>query len=140
MPENIFRQLQEQLDQYSSGFPASESGVEMKILKRLFTEEEAWMYLHMSMMLEAPDSVAGRLKQDSGQVASRLDQMSEKGLLFRMRKGDEVKYGAAPFVVGIYEYQLKTMDADLARLFEDYLRKRLSNRWLSKWSPCGPFP
>jgi electron transport complex protein RnfB len=86
MSEDIFRRLQEQLDQYSIGFPATESGVEIKILKKLFTEEEVEMYLHMSMMLETPDSVAGRLKQDPAQVASLLDEMAEKGLLFRAAK------------------------------------------------------
>ena len=140
MPENIFRQLQEQLDQYSVGFPAAESGVEMKILKRLFTEEGAEMYLHMSMMLEAPESVAGRLKQDPAQVALLLDGMAEKGLLFRARKGNDAKYGAAPFVVGIYEYQLKTMDADLARLFEDYFEETVFEQMAQQVVPMRTIP
>ena len=140
MPENIFRQLQEQLDQYSSGFPAAESGVEMKILKRLFTEEEAWMYLHMSMMLETAESVAGRLKKDSAEIARTLDEMAEKGLLFRVRKGEEAKYGAAPFVVGIYEYQLKTMDADLARLFEDYFEEAFIQQMAQQVVPMRTIP
>lgn len=140
MPENIFRQLREQLDQYSVGFPATESGVEIKILKTLFTEEEGWMYLHMSLMLETPESVAGRLKLDSQQVANRLDGMAEKGLLFRVRKGDEVKYGAAPFVVGIYEFQLKTMDAGLARLFEDYFEEAFTEQGARQVVPMRTIP
>jgi len=140
MSEDIFRQLQEQLDQYSIGFPATESGVEIKILKRLFTEEEAEMFLYMSMMLETPDSVAGRLKKDPVQVASLLDEMAEKGLLFRLRKGDEAKYGAAPFVVGIYEYQLKTMDAELARLFEDYFDEAFTQQMAEQVAPMRTVP
>jgi Ferredoxin len=140
MPENIFRQLQEQLDQYSVGFPAAESGVEMKILKLLFTEEEAEMYLHMSMMLETPESVAGRLKQDPAQVALRLDGMAEKGLLFRARTGDDAKYGAAPFVVGIYEFQLKTMDAELARLFDDYFEEAFTEQGSRQVVPMRTIP
>jgi H+/Na+-translocating ferredoxin:NAD+ oxidoreductase subunit B len=35
----IFRKLQKQLDQYSVGYPATESGIEIKILERLFTEK-----------------------------------------------------------------------------------------------------
>jgi hypothetical protein len=45
MPSDVCYQLREQLDEYSIGFPTTESGVEMKILERLFTEEEARMYL-----------------------------------------------------------------------------------------------
>lgn len=140
MSENIFRQLQEQLDQYSIGFPATESGVEIRILKKLFTEEEAEMYLYMSMMLETPDSVAGRLKQDPLQVAERLDEMAEKGLLFRVRKGAETKYGAAPFVVGIYEFQLKTMDAALARLFDDFFEEAFSEQGSQQVVPMRTIP
>jgi len=140
MSEDIFRQLQEQLDQYSIGFPATESGVEMEILKRLFTEEDAWLYLHMSMMLETPESVAGRLKQDLEEMALQLEEMAEKGLLFRVRKGDEAKYGAAPFVVGIYEFQLKTMDAALARLFDDYFEEALTTNWSRQVVPMRTIP
>jgi Na+-translocating ferredoxin:NAD+ oxidoreductase subunit B len=140
MSQDIFRQLQEQLDQYSVGFPATESGVEIEILKRLFTEEEAAMYLRMSMMLETPESVAGRLKEDPAQVASMLEEMAEKGLLFRTRKGDESKYGAAPFVVGIYEFQLKTMDASLARLFDDYFEESLAKNWSQLVVPMRTIP
>ncbi len=140
MSGNIFRQLQEQLDQYSIGFPATESGVEIRILKKLFTEEEAEMYLYMSMLLETPDSVAGRLKQDPVQVAKRLDEMAEKGLLFRTRKGGESKYGAAPFVVGIYEFQLKTMDAALARLFDDFFEEAFSEQGSRQVVPMRTIP
>jgi ferredoxin len=140
MSQDIFRQLQEQLDQYSVGFPATESGVEIEILKRLFTEEEAAMYLRMSMMLETPESVAGRLKEDPAQVASLLEEMAEKGLLFRTRKGDESKYGAAPFVVGIYEFQLKTMDVELARLFEDFFEEAFTEQGSRQVVPMRTIP
>ncbi len=140
MSENIFRRLQEQLDQYSIGFPPTESGVEIRILEYLFTEEEAWMYLHMSMMLETPESVAGRLNLDSEETAACLFEMAEKGLLFRTRKGDETKYGAAPFVVGIYEFQLKTMDAELSRLFEDYFEEAFLKKGAQHVLPMRTIP
>jgi len=140
MSENVYRLLQEQLDQYSVGFPATSSGVEMKILERLFTEEEAGIYLNMSLMLETPESVAGRLKKDSDEIALRLDEMAEKGLLFRVRKGDETKYGAAAFVVGIYEFQLKTMDADLAQLFEDYFEEAFTKQGSLQVVPMRTIP
>ena len=122
MTSEVYQKLQEQLDQYSVGFPVTESGVEMQILKKLFTEEEAEMFLLLSMMLETPESVAQRTECDPGPVAALLNQMADKGLIFRWRRGDTVKYGAVPFVLGIYEYQLKTMDREFARMFEDYLQ------------------
>lgn len=113
MSNEIYYQLREQLDQYSVGFPATKSGVELKILKKLFTEEEAHMYLNLSMMLETPESVAERMKQDPEKAANLLENMAEKGLIFRLRKEDSSQYAATPFVIGFYEFQVKTMDREL---------------------------
>ena len=123
MAKEVFRKLQQQLDQYSVGFPATASGVEIKILEKLFTEEEAELALHLSMALETSDAVAERTKREPAAVAALLSRMADKGLCFRWRGGNSVKYGAIPFVLGIYEYQVKSMDQELAQMFEDYLQE-----------------
>ncbi|MEX2706541.1 MAG: hypothetical protein Q6352_015015 [Candidatus Freyrarchaeum guaymaensis] len=41
MSDEPYLRLREFLDQFPLGFPKTPSGVEIKILKRLFTEEEA---------------------------------------------------------------------------------------------------
>jgi len=124
MAKEVYRRLQEQLDQYSVGFPATASGVEIRMLEKLFAEEEAEIALHVSMALETPESVAERTKRDAKAVAALLDRMANKGLVFRWRGGDTVKYGAIPFVIGgIYTFQLKSIDRELAQMFEDYLKE-----------------
>jgi Pyruvate/2-oxoacid:ferredoxin oxidoreductase delta subunit len=124
MAKEIYRKLQEQLDQYSVGFPATASGVEIRMLEKLFTEEEAEIFLDLSMALETPESVAERTKRDPKAVAALLKHMADKGLLFRWRSGDTVKYGAIPFVIGgIYTFQLKSIDRELAQMFEHYLNE-----------------
>ncbi len=125
MTTAIYQRLREQLDQYSVGFPATKSGIEFKILQRLFTEDEAAMYLDMTMMLEAPDAVATRTGRDAGEVSALLEQMAAKGLIFRKRKGDAVRYAAVAFVIGSYEFQLKNMDRELAEMMEAYLEEGL---------------
>jgi ferredoxin len=140
MTSDIYYQLREQLDQYSVGFPSTESGVEIKILEKLFTQEEAQMYLNLSMILETPDSVAERLKQDPEKVARLLEQMAEKGLLFRLRKEGPARFGVAPYVVGIYEYQLKTMDRELAKLHEQYFEETFAHDTSMKTLPMRTIP
>jgi Pyruvate/2-oxoacid:ferredoxin oxidoreductase delta subunit len=46
--------------------------------------------------------------------------MATRGLLFRLEKGDSLKYGAIPFVHGLLEFQVKRLDRDMAELFRDY--------------------
>jgi electron transport complex protein RnfB len=124
MAKEIYRKLQEQLDQYSVGFPPAASGVEIRMLEKLFTEEEAEIFLYLSMVLETPESVAERTKRDPQAVAALLDRMTNKGLVFRWRGGNTVKYGAIPFVfAGIITFQLKSIDRELAQLFEDYVKE-----------------
>ncbi len=38
---DLWEKLRHQLDQMSTGFPATESGIEIEILKDIFTEDEA---------------------------------------------------------------------------------------------------
>ena len=120
MPNNIYRRLQQQLDQYSFGFPATESGVELRVLEKLFTEDEAELFLLLTPQLETPAETARRLGRDPDALAAQLDLMAEKGLLFRLRKDDATKYGAAAFVAGIFEFQLATLDRELSELVEQY--------------------
>lgn len=123
MTKDIFRQLQQQLDQYSMGFPATDSGVEIEILKELFNEEDAGLFLHLTPRLETPEAIAGRLDRPVEAVAGQLDDMAERGLLFRSRKGDLVKYGAIPFVHGLFEFQVSTLKPRLAGLVERYMEE-----------------
>lgn len=140
MSESVYAKLRNQLDQYSIGYPATESGVEMKILKKLFEPEEAEMFLNLSLMVEYPESVAERSGLDVGHVSNLLEKMAEKGLIFRLRRGDKVKYGASAFVVGSYEYQLKNMDGELAELMDQYLMEGFDGAFAGGGSLLRPIP
>ena len=123
MEQHIYEKLREQLDQYGVGFPDTASGVEKKILQKLFTREEAEMFLFLSMIPETPESIAKRMDRDVGTVTVMLEQMLEKGLLFCRRKDGTAKFGAQAFAPGIFEQQNETMDIELAELFEDYFKE-----------------
>ncbi len=117
---DIYEMLRARLDDLATGYPATESKVEIRLLKRLFTEEEAELYLQLSPFLEKPKDVAKRLNRDVEELAPILERMAQKGHLFRKRKGDRVRYSAVPYVVGIYEFQLGRMDKEFARDHEEY--------------------
>lgn len=123
MAAEIYHRLQKQMDQYSTGFPASESGVELKILEKLFTEEDAGIYLDLSMLLEASDAFAVRTGRSAEEMAVKLEDMAKRGLLFRHVKEGEKRYSAVPFVIGSYEFQLGRMDKELAELTNNYMEE-----------------
>jgi Na+-translocating ferredoxin:NAD+ oxidoreductase subunit B len=120
MSDTIYHELQKRLDMYSLGFPSTKSGIEISILKRLFTEIDADMFLKMSPSLEEPAAVAARLGRPADEVALQLEDMARQGLLFRLRKGDSVKYGAIPFMHGLMEFHVKQLDKDMCEMMEKY--------------------
>lgn len=140
MPDKIYEQLREQVDQYSVGFPRTKSGMEIKILRKLFKKEEALMYLKLSLMLETPQSVAQRTGQDPDKVGALLRAMSEKGTVFRVKKEGDFKFAAVPFVVGFYEFQLKNMDKEIARMVDQYMEEAFDAEMSSKTVPMRAIP
>jgi hypothetical protein len=121
MSEDIYQRLRKGIGQHSAYFDATTTGVEIKFLQKLFTEEEAEMYLHLTENLETPQQIAERAKQDPETAAATLKRMAEKGLLFPKREGQTYYYAAAPFAHGILEHQVHRMDRELAELYEEYM-------------------
>jgi len=127
MADDIFRELQKRLDGYSLGFPATDSGIELEILKELFTEEDAGMFLNLTQKLEKPEDVARRIGRAPEEIAAQLSSMYKKGLVFRLKKEDTVKYGAIPFVHGLFEFQVANLDRRMAGLVEKYMQEGFHN-------------
>jgi electron transport complex protein RnfB len=121
MTEAVYERLAQHLDNLPGGFPRSESGVEMRILRRLFTEEEAELAVHLSLRPEPAAKIAARLERDPEKIASLLHEMSHKGLIFRLSKGKTPLYMASQYVIGIWEYHVNDLDPDLIKDMNEYL-------------------
>ena len=124
---DVYDKLRARLDDMATGFPETESKIEIKLLKRLFTEAEAELFLQLMPILQEPEDVAEQLKRDPVEIADMMEQMAKKGLLFRKRDDDRVRYAAVPYVVGIFEFQLNAMDEAFARDNEEYFETALVN-------------
>lgn len=120
MIDSPYQKLQQFLDQFPLGFPATESGVELEILKRLFTPEEAEVAVILTPFPEEVSEIAERSGLPQKELENRLDLMSRKGLVFRVRRSGKTLYNTAPFMIGLYEYSVKIIDKDLAQLFKKY--------------------
>jgi H+/Na+-translocating ferredoxin:NAD+ oxidoreductase subunit B len=122
MATDVYERLAEHLDDLPGGFPRTESGVEIRILRRLFTVEDAELALHLTLIPEEPRVVARRAKIPVGEAARRLEELDKKGLIFRIhRKGKPPQYQAQQFVVGFWEAQVNRLDRGLVEDFEEYL-------------------
>ena len=130
MTEDIFRKLAQKLDDLPAGFPSTESGVELRILRRLFTPEEAEFALHLTSFPEEAEVIASRAEMDPVEAAHRLDRMAKKGLIYSIeRDGKLPKYMANQYIVGIWEYSVNNLDVNLIRDMEEYIPTLIQEAW-----------
>jgi Na+-translocating ferredoxin:NAD+ oxidoreductase subunit B len=118
--ENVYRLLSQRLDALPNRFPATKSGVELRLLRKLFTRGEATLASVMSLVPEPATGVAGRAGVDPKEARNDLKKMAAKGLIDLQKGEGEFVFALKPFVVGFYETQLPRMDDELAALFEQY--------------------
>lgn len=117
----VYLRLAEFLDRLPAGFPATGSGVELRILRRLFAPEEAELVMHLALIPEEARVVARRAGIPVDEAAQRLEQLETKGLVFALHPpGKPPQYMAAHWVVGIYEYQLNKLTPELLRDIDEY--------------------
>ncbi len=121
-----YQRLAARLDALPNGFPPTEEGIELRLLAKLYTPEQAALAAELRLTRETPAQVAARTGSDAEAIAARLAEMAGQGLIARGREGDEAVYGLMPFIVGLYEDQVPSMDAETARLFDKYYRAGLA--------------
>ena len=120
MNTNPYRQLADRLNSLPNGFPPTDDGRELKLLAKLYAPEEAGLAALLSPSLETVEEIAARTGGDASELRDQLKGMSRRGLIAAGKKDGALGFRLMPFVVGIYEEQVGTMDAELARLFEEY--------------------
>ncbi len=123
MTTDVYRNLAERLDSIPNGFPATESGVELNLLAKIFTPEEAALAAGMRLTPEPASEIAARAGLDPEDTYRQLKTMVRKGQIQLGRKDRRLVFGLMPFVVGIYEEQLPRLDRELAMLFEQYFQE-----------------
>lgn len=123
MERNVYKQLAERLDALPNGFPATEDGIELELLARLFSPEEARCAAHLGLTPETPAQLAARTGDDPAVLRLLLKGMAKKGLIEVHKMSEGLGYALMPFVVGFYENQNPRLDAELARLVELYFQR-----------------
>lgn len=123
--QTIYERLAAKLDQLPFGFPPTESGIELRILAKIFSPADAAMAIDLLPIPETAEGIGRRLGRPVAELRPVLDAMVGRGQIGSMMMRGNKAYMLAPFVVGIYEFQLPRMDAELAEMFEEYAPRLL---------------
>lgn len=129
MSQDVYERLAQKLDALPNGFPRTESGIELRILRKIFTEDEAEIACSLKLVPEPPEQIAERLGRDPSTMGDVLEEMVKRGEIGGVGPLGERMYHMIPFVVGIYEFQLDRLDRELAELMEEYIAAGVFERY-----------
>lgn len=125
MKEKSYIKLARYLNRLQGGFPHSQTNAELRLLKRLFTPNEAELATHLTLKREEARVIAARAGLALTETEKRLNEMSGKGLIFSVQPADgPTLYQAVPFDSGIYEFQVNNLNEGLVKDLSDYWQDR----------------
>jgi Fe-S-cluster-containing hydrogenase component 2 len=146
-PENqIYCKLQKHLDnKLPGGFPPTKSGVEIRLLKQVFTPEEAEVAMQLSMKPEPLKRIFKRVKKSGisfEELQKLLDRMAHKGTLLVNEKGfSEKHYSNVGFGAGgTYDFQVDRLTEDLIKDFHQHLEETSAARKKRSILPLRTIP
>jgi len=130
---DVYHRLRERMDELSTGYPKTESGVEIRILKKLFTEKEADLFYQLSPIGATAEDVAKRLGREMEQTAELLNRMTQKGQLSMYKQDETEMFATMPYLPGIFESVV--IDRELAVNMDEYYDTALDRTLYSVNTP-----
>jgi electron transport complex protein RnfB len=128
--ERLYKKLARHLDNLPAGFPETGNGLELHLLRRLFTPVEAELAAHVTLIPEEADVIALRAGLPPDQTAVQLKEMALKGLIFSIERPNKSPlYMANQFVIGIWEYHVQDLDLELIKDMNSYLPPLFKEAW-----------
>jgi len=132
MSDEIYQKLRKHIDSMPAGYPETESGAEIKILKKFFTPEEAELALCVTAKPEKIAAIAERAGLDESSAAERIEKMASKGNLFRIVTPSGARYSLPNFVMGMYEWHVNTIDRETAEYADDIYDALSESHWTDR--------
>lgn len=122
---NIYDKLREIIDAHPTGAPASP--VFEKILKTLFTSEEANLLIHMNFSPKPVETIAAAAGVPTEEADDMLRTLADRVLIFSREKDGARFYGLLPVMPGLFEYPfmrgVMTPELEkLGKLWKEYQR------------------
>lgn len=121
MNDEVYRRLAEVLNTLPNGFPGTDQGLEIKILKKVFAPDEAELFCDLRLTWETAEQISQRTGRPLEGLEARLKRMGECGQIQGVALGPSMIFRMMPWVFGIYEMQNRRMDREMAELAYDYM-------------------
>ncbi len=129
--DKLYRDLQRHLDRQTIGFPETKSGLDIELLRQIFSPEDAEITMMLTYRYESLKPIYERAKKigKSMQETERLlDETAAKGIIgFRKKDGDK-QYRTIPYIVGMIEAAMLNSTPELISAHVRYMEDGLFPR------------
>ncbi len=120
MSEESYLKLAKVLDTLPNAFPATESGIEIKILKKIFDPEQAELFCDLRLSFETAEQIAERTGRSIEGLDEKLRAMRQRGQIQEASLGGTMIFRMLPWIFGIFEMQRPHLDRELVEMVGDY--------------------
>jgi len=83
------------------GFPKTDSGVEIKLLKRIFRPEDAELFCDLRLEFETAQQISERTERPLEGLEEHLSDMRKQGQIFGVGFGGVKMFKMVPWAFGI---------------------------------------
>jgi len=123
--DQIYRNLQIHLNSMPVGFPSTESGADIKVLKAFFLPDEALLATFLEYIPISLKKIYSRTKNlgmSLEQTEQKLDSMVQKRIIYEdVNPRTNIKfYGNLPYAIGFFETRVNRLTKKLAEAFDEY--------------------
>ena len=119
--DKAYEKWADQLNALANGFPRTESGIEIRILKKISPPEEARLLSQLGRNLESVEEISTRLGLPVTEVKQRLEIAVRHGAVIIDNSNGVDCYRQRPFIPGIWESSTHIQDQEFAHLYEQYM-------------------
>ncbi len=120
------------------GYPPTTSGVELRLLKFLFTPEQAGIALELDYKFKTVAQIYERV-QDWGiskkELETKLEEMADKGNTFCRKVNGAKAYANIPFIIGMLEFQVKRLTPEFLINTSQYVQEKFAEELLGTKIP-----
>jgi len=132
MGEDVYIRLREHLDSMPAGYPSTDSGAEIKMLKKFYTPLQASIAVAIGPIPETASAIAGRLEMEVETAVAEIEKMASQGSLFRISRPDGSLFGHPNFIMGLYEWHVRDVDIEVAELADDIYEGLFEHHWKNR--------
>ena len=121
--DKVYRNLQIHLDEQTLGFPKTESGSDVRLLKTLFQPEQAEMAMLLTYKYEPLEQIqehGKKVGKSAEEIERVLDGTAKRGVIGYREKDGVKQYRNIPLIVGMGEAGMHNPTPEFDAAFHEY--------------------